>query len=69
MDVGGKLLTKLLTQAISLKQVKLQEFFRAVEGIKEEMCYVSQDLKGDMARGDHPVEYYALPDPDIKRKG
>lgn len=69
LDYGGKLLTKLLTQAISLRQLKLNDYYLAAEHAKEEMCYVAQDFKEEMKSANPPVEYYALPDWDIKKKG
>lgn len=69
IDIGGKLLTKLLSQAISMRQLKMNEYYLTVEQIKEEMCFVSQDFKTDIGKKYPEVEYYALPDPDIKRKG
>jgi actin-related protein 6 len=69
LDIGGKLLTKLLSQAISMRQVKMNEYYLTVEQIKEEMCYVTQNFKSEISKKVPDVEYYALPDPDIKRKG
>ncbi len=69
LDMSGKLLTKLLTQVISLKQVKMHDYLLAVDHIKQEMCFISRDFKTDIKNPDQPIEYYALPDPDIRRKG
>jgi len=69
IDIGGKLLTKLLTQSISTRQVKLQEYFLTAQSIKEDMCYVSKDFKAELKDNSIAPEYYVLPDPDIKRKG
>lgn len=68
LDYGGKLLTKLLTQAISLRQVKLQDHYLAAEHMKESLCFVAQDFKAAI-NSDSTVEYYALPDADIKMRG
>ena len=68
LDIGGKLLTKILTQYICTKQVRLNDYYHTVENIKESMCYVSQDFKQDMRSKDNR-QYYVLPDPDIRRKG
>ena len=43
VDVGGKMLTKLLIQSISMKQVKMQEHYIAADFIKQQMCFVSDD--------------------------
>lgn len=69
LDVGGKLLTKLLIQTLSIKQVKLHDYFISSEQIKESMCSISQDFKHDMSLPQYPTLYYSLLDPDIKRKG
>lgn len=69
LDFAGKLLTKLLIQSVSLRQVKLSDHYLAAEDAKEQMCYVSQNFKEDIKNSAIPVEYYALPDADIKMKG
>jgi actin-related protein len=69
LDYAGKLLTKLLIQSISLRQVKLHEHYLAAEHAKEEMCYVALDFKEEIKKSSIPMEYYALPDADIKMRG
>lgn len=69
LDYAGKLLTKLLIQSISLRQLKLNEHYLAAEHAKEEMCYVALDFKDAIKNSNIPVEYYALPDADIKMRG
>lgn len=44
LDVGGKLLTNLLTETISVKEFNLQGEFGVVNDIKEKSCFVSKDL-------------------------
>lgn len=69
LDYAGKLLTKLLIQSISLRQVKLTDHYLAAEHAKEEMCYVAQDFKEELKNPSAAAEYYALPDADIKTRG
>ena len=69
LDYGGKLLTKLLIQSVSLRQIKLNDYYLTAEHAKEEMCYVSQNFKEELNNKDPLVEYYALPDTDIKKSG
>lgn len=69
LDYAGKLLTKLLIQSVSLRQVKLHEHFMAAEHAKEEMCFVAQNFKEEIKNPSMPAEFYALPDADIKTKG
>lgn len=47
----------------------MQEYYLAGEAIKEETCFISQDIKAEMMKPTRPVEYYVLPDPDIRRRG
>jgi actin-related protein 6 len=69
LDYGGKLLTKLLIQNISMRQVKLNDHYLTAEHAKEEMCYVAEDYKQELKRPDLVAEYFALPDVDIKKRG
>lgn len=69
LDFAGKLLTKLLVQSISLRQIKLNDHFLAAEHAKEQMCYVAQNFKEEIKNQAIPIEYYALPDADIKTRG
>ena len=68
VDVGGKLLTKVLMQYISTKQLRLNDYYLTVENIKESMCFVSQDYRADVKTKRDKL-YYVLPDPDIRRRG
>ena len=43
LDVGGKLLTNLLTETISVKEFNLQGEFGVVNDIKEKSCFFSGD--------------------------
>ena len=48
IDVGGRLLTNSLKEAISFRYIDLSHEFRMVTDIKEKMCYVSPDFAIDM---------------------
>ncbi len=48
IDVGGRLLTNCLKDAISFRHLDLSSEYRLVSDIKEKMCYVSTDFEKDM---------------------
>lgn len=48
IDVGGRLLTNSLKQAISFRYIDLSHEYRMVTDIKEKMCYVSTNFEHDM---------------------
>ena len=50
LDFGGKYLTNLLREFISVRHADLHQDVKVVNDIKEDVCYVSQDFKGDMER-------------------
>ncbi len=41
IDVGGKMLTNLLNEVISFKEINLQGETHLVNDMKEQLCYVS----------------------------
>jgi len=48
IDVGGKLLTNLLTEMVSYKEVNLTGETLLVNDIKEQLCYVSLDYESEL---------------------
>ena len=48
IDVGGKLLTNHLKEAVSYRQLHVLDETYVMNQVKEEVCFVSQDLYGDM---------------------
>lgn len=50
VDIGGKLLTNLLTEIISYKEYNLTGETLLVNDIKELLCYVSMDFDNDLER-------------------
>ena len=48
LDVGGKILTNLLNELISYKEVNLQGETHLVNDMKEQMCYVAQDFQTEL---------------------
>lgn len=50
VDVGGKLLTNYLKEVISYRQWNFMDEFVLVDQVKDELCFVSQDFTGDLAR-------------------
>jgi actin-related protein 6 len=57
LDFGGKHLTNLLKEVISMKYVDLHENTKIVNDIKEDVCFVSNDFRDDIektGRGNRP---------------
>mmetsp|Transcript_30154 Transcript_30154/g.22415 ORF Transcript_30154/g.22415 Transcript_30154/m.22415 type:complete len:99 (+) Transcript_30154:376-672(+) len=48
IDVGGKLLTSLLAEVISFKDINLQGESFLVSDIKEKLCYVSKRFEEEL---------------------
>lgn len=48
VNVGGKLLTNLLKENLSFRQVNVQDCSYLVNGLKEQFCYVSMDALRDL---------------------
>jgi actin-related protein 6 len=48
MDVGGKLLTNLLNEQISYKEVNLYGEAHLVNEMKESLCYVAADFQQEL---------------------
>jgi len=73
IDVGGKLLTNLLNELISFKEINLQGETHLVNDIKEALCYVSTDFQRELEicqqRANPIVKEYMLPDYKTLRKG
>ena len=75
MDVGGKLLTNYLKEIVSYRQLHVMEETYVMNQVKEDACYVSQDLLGDMEiarrRGSANtiMREYVLPDFSTRRRG
>lgn len=49
LDVGGKLLTNALKEALSYRQFNLMEDTAVVGGVKEALCFVAQDFPLELA--------------------
>ena len=74
LDVGGKLLTNLLNETLSYKEVNLQGETFLVNDIKESLCYVSTDFQSDLdiccLQKINPLtKEYVLPDYKGVKKG
>lgn len=50
MDVGGKLLTNYLKELVSFRQWNMMDEFKLIDQVKEELCFVSADMVGDLKR-------------------
>ncbi|CAO3651706.1 unnamed protein product [Cunninghamella blakesleeana] len=75
INVGGKLLTNHLKETVSFRQYDMMEETYIMNDVKEECCYVSQDVMGDLviAREPYPknsiIQEYVLPDFTTTIKG
>lgn len=50
LDFGGKHLTNLLKEMISIRHFDLHQDTKIVNDIKEDVCFVSEDFKGDLEK-------------------
>lgn len=50
LDIGGRFLTNRLKELISHRQFNLMDDTHLVNQIKEDVCFVSQEFKGDIER-------------------
>jgi len=50
LDFGGKHLTNLLKEVISVRHFDLHQDTKIVNDIKEDVCFASMDFKGDLER-------------------
>ena len=69
IDVGGKLLTNLLAENLSYKEINLKGETHLVNHIKEATCYVSRDFSADMKMARSLMQEYVLPDFKTVKKG
>jgi actin-related protein 6 len=74
IDVGGKMLTNLLNEQISYKEVNLQGETHLVNDMKEQLCYVAKDFQTELdicslQRINPIVKEYVLPDYKATNKG
>lgn len=63
LDVGGKLLTNYLKEILSFRHLDLKNSDRLIKQIKEDVCFVSQNLMQDMRckKGEF-LKHFILPD-------
>jgi len=75
IDVGGKLLTNHLKEIISYRQLHVMDETYVINQVKEDSCFVSQDLFKDMELAKCKLENntiakdYVLPDYTTLRRG
>ena len=50
LDFGGKHVTNLLKEVISVRHFDLHQDTKIVNDIKEDVCFVSEDFKGDLEK-------------------
>jgi len=74
IDIGGKFLTNHLKELVSYGQLQVMDETYVVNQMKEELCFMSTDFKGDMSKSfskdnDELTKYYRLPDFTKVHKG
>ncbi|KAL1517511.1 hypothetical protein ABEB36_001266 [Hypothenemus hampei] len=75
LNVGGKLLTNHLKDIISYRQYNVMEETYVINQVKEDTCYVSEDVKKELLEAAKPlsrnsiVRNYVLPDFNGIRRG
>lgn len=81
LDLGGKHLTNYLKEIVSMRQYNMVDESYIMNGVKEAVCYVSNDFAGDLERAwkngrkrqsgpeEGIVLDYVLPDPNANKKG
>jgi len=73
IDIGGKLMTNLLTEIISYKEYNLTGETLLVNDIKEHLCYVSTEFDNDLEKWKNKdteiLKEYVLPDYNTTKKG
>lgn len=63
VDVGGKVLTNVLKEAVSFRHWNMMQEVALVRDIMERVCFVSQDFARDIRDAAHvPSRHYLLPD-------
>ncbi|KAL4436635.1 hypothetical protein ABPG75_003774 [Micractinium tetrahymenae] len=66
IDLGGKALTNFMKELVSYRSINMMDEAYLLEHVKEQLCFVSQDVRADLAaartrRSPHRREY-VLPD-------
>ena len=74
IDVGGKLLTNLLTENLAYKEINLKGEGTLVNQIKEQLSYVSADFNQEMEKslkdkGKYILKEFVLPDYKVIKRG
>ena len=75
VDVGGKLLTNLLSENLSFKEINLKSEGYLVNQIKESLSYISNDFNSEMdsaivrAQDNVITREFVLPDYKTIKKG
>ncbi|KAJ5128483.1 hypothetical protein N7526_006649 [Penicillium atrosanguineum] len=79
LDIGGKHLTNYLKEIVSMRQYNMVDETYIMNEVKEAVCFVSNNFKGDMERtwkGNRKLQAeegvvvdFVLPDPNAGKKG
>ena len=74
LDIGGKFLTNYMKEVVSIRHTNMMDDTHIMNQVKEDVCFVSKDLKADLERvwkgrdklkdriGDEILVDYVLPD-------
>lgn len=63
LDVGGKLMTNYLKEILSFRHLDLKNSDRLIKQIKEDLCFVSQNLMQDMrCKRNTFLKHFVMPD-------
>ncbi|KAJ5681572.1 Actin-like protein arp6 [Penicillium maclennaniae] len=79
LDIGGKHLTNYLKEIVSMRQYNMVDETYIMNEVKEAVCFISNDFKGDMERtwkGNRKLQTeegvvvdFVLPNPNAGKKG
>ena len=69
IDVGGKLLSKLIAKMVTFKQFRMDGYIQTMTKMKERVCYVEDCCEKALKNLKKAKVFYVLPDPDIGREG
>ena len=76
LDVGGKFLSNYLKELLSIRQMDIRAETHMTDVMKEDVCFISHDFRGDLERTKHGTDKdssimidYVLPDYTTRSRG